>query len=168
MKQKPHLKTNLIKGFTLILALCYLIAPLKTPVFNALHQISHILQSIKLPKSHKTSFYVHHEHDAFGNHISSEKEQQRAHHKELNTKKTEVPHSHEYISLFSKVFNSSDEHEDPKESVLKLELDKHFISTFQYGNSIFLSDNTQNIWPDTLSWYSSFHSTLNPPPRVVS
>lgn len=151
MKTVLGLKSVLIKGIVSTLAICYLISPLKEPVLNGFHKLSHYISALKLQNTHSYHSHQHsHEH----------------HHQHSEESKTQ--HSHHLISFFDTIFEASKTQNEHQKSTIKYDIDKHILTSNYQLNHSTLLNFYQNKWPYRFPSYECYVSRISPPPKYVS
>lgn len=148
------------------MALCYMVSPLKHSVLDMFHLMSHYVED-RIQKNDVHSTSSNHNHDSFGNHLSSE-----THHLVSHThtpiRKISHNHSHNILAVLDSIISKSKEQKEHQKSIFKGELDKHLLtSEFSIKNNVF-NTASKKIWYTFLSQYRFKLSILSPPPKFIS
>ncbi|MDO6807544.1 hypothetical protein Q4603_02940 [Zobellia galactanivorans] len=142
------LKSRLIKYMALIIALCYIINPLHQQIQTVLHEVSHILTIPDNLISHASVTEKHH----------------RAH----QHSGQETLHQHEFIDVFSALFDASDEegHHD-EELHADFKFDKHLVKdSDDYDSIVFTEPRTTYFCFDNFL-ESSYYNAIEEPPKPI-
>ncbi|MDO6760410.1 hypothetical protein Q4566_09395 [Tamlana sp. 2_MG-2023] len=168
MKSQLVLNSTLFRGFIFIIAFCYVISPLKDSVFKILHVASHFVEDhLFLEHTHAASTFEMHSHDAYGEHVTSEK-RALANHAHSATWKVIPNHSHNVLAVLDSVISSEEDDHEHQKPVLKVDLDKHLVASgYVLKKSMFRSDS-KKIWHTLLMQYDFNLPILSPPPRNIS
>ncbi|KAB1067739.1 hypothetical protein F6U93_09035 [Tamlana haliotis] len=173
MKSHSILNSTLFKSIVFIMAVCYVISPLRITVFKVLHEVSHTVQdtwaSVQV-HGHSGHHHHHttHEHDVDGHHHMTKSKPVVADHSHTATNKMISDHSHEVLDVLDLILSASEDDKDHQKKQLKIELDKHFrVSEYNIDRDEFQIHATKR-WFTFVLTYNFYLDTLSPPPQVIS
>ena len=135
------------KRLALLMGICYMMNPLYEPINFALHEISHLIDSLNHHESlNSQSHYKSHNH----------KDHQ------LDT----LQHEHTLVDIIYSIFETSNENNSNKDSILtEIKIDKH-ITTYRYqfekGVAIGI---TQKFWAPEEKSKAGYFKRLKRPPQ---
>ena len=147
------LKPFVIRSMALIMAICYLVAPLHKQVASVFHEISHLLEAPEAIAGHppvQNATHVHSHRDAHHILVSED-------------------HEHGILQFMASFFDASDEHntkDDPVRPSQKV--DKHLASQERILLTPFISLNKQELAGPVSKTKLAFLSLPYRPPRDFS
>lgn len=142
----------------------YLLAPLKTQIYDLLHGFSHSLSlEDHHGQPHHDDDHTHnedHDHGFLSPHSATEKH----HHGEEGHNDD---HTHELLSFLSSVFDTDNGQDNDEKYLFASEYDKHILPHKSEGQTSFFIIEESKIWSYTEKVYGYCLEIKAPPPKVV-